>query len=523
MRHPIRNAVSTCVVAVLALVAIPGVASAASTPSAPTYRTVTPCPVSCVGKVPIYTRTPTLSARAHDAAREVLTYQYEVYRGTSTTPAAAALIARGTSTPASATALDKWTVPAGHITSTGNYEYRVRAAPHGTTAYGPWSTGWIHFYFEYVAPTAPTVTLSGVGTSPGTPAGTVGHAATVHLGDSDAAVTYIAYSVFAPVDALPVAIGFPVHCGFRSYSDVVYVCRNADGTWPSQRIAPIATSGSVWAASINAKGQTSTLVNTHYYTSSDEGGLAAGHSWIFEPTAGTPGYTNPTTAASGPIPDTATLGGTPLTHGTGVSLVLGAPNPAAKGLDPATGASAPAQVTASVLTGTGSESTGHAVLDPHSAFTVGAWVKAPSTGRRLHQTFLSQMGSHESSFYLQNSSGFWMFCMPETDIATYHGPCAYQYETPVQPGTWTFVAGAWNPANQSLTIYTGDGTNLKSLMRSTTVAGPLANGSLFVGQDTIGTTQRYFTGSIVDPFAVQASLTTAQLQALMAYRPPSNA
>lgn len=523
MRQSIRNAALTCLVSVLALVVvIPGVASAASTPSAPTYRTVTPCALSCVGRVQIYTRTPTLSAWARDDAGDVLTYQYEVYRGTSTTPAASALIARGTSTPASTTALDKWTVPTGRIVSTGDYEYRVRAAAQGTTAYGPWSTGWIHFVLVWIAPTPPTVTLSGVGTSAGAPAGTVGHAATVHISDTDPAVTYVAYSVFAPVDALPTEIGFPLHCGFRSYRDVVYVCRNADGTWPSQQIAPIATSGSVWAASINARGETSTLVDKHYYVGADQAGLRAGHSWTFEPTAGTPGYTNPTTAGSGPVPDTATVGGTPLAHGNDVSLVLGAPNPAARGIDPGTGASVPAQVTVSAFNGTGSESTAHAVLDPHSAFTVGAWVKVPSTGRRLHETLLSQMGSQESSFYLQNSSGFWMFCMPETDVAAYRGPCAYQYEAPVQPGKWTFVAGSWNPTNQSLTIYTGDGTKLNSLMRSSTVAGPLFNGPLFVGQDTMGTTQRYFTGSVADPFAVQGSLTTAQLQALMAYRPPSN-
>jgi Concanavalin A-like lectin/glucanases superfamily len=524
MHQPFRSALLTCLIALTVLVtAVPEVASAASTPSAPTHRTVTPCPMNCAGNVAIYTRTPTLSAWARDAAGDVLTYQYEVYRGTSTTPAATSLIARGTSTPVSATALDKWTVPSGHITATGYYEYRVRAAPHGTTNYGPWSMGWIHFNLVFVAPTAPTVTLSGVGTSPGAPAGTVGHAATVHLSDADPAVTYIAYSVFAPVDAVPTEIGFPLHCGFRSYFDAIYVCRNADGTWPSQQIAPIATSGAVWAASINARGETSTLVTKHYYADADQTGLLAGHSWIFEPTAGTPGYTNPITPAMGPVPDTAAVGATALAHGNGVSLALGAPNPAARGVDPATSASVPAQVTVSVFNGAGSESTANAVLDPHSAFTVGAWVKVASTGRGIHQTLLSQMGGHESSFYLQNSNGFWTFCMPETDIATYHGPCVYQYKVPVQPGKWTFVAGAWNPANQSLTVYTGDGTTLNSLMRSSTVAGPISNGPLFVGQDTIGTTQRYFTGSVVDPFAVPASLTTAQLEALMAYRPPSEA
>jgi Concanavalin A-like lectin/glucanases superfamily len=134
---------------------------------------------------------------------------------------------------------------------------------------------------------------------------------------------------------------------------------------------------------------------------------------------------------------------------------------------------------------------------------------------------LSQKGGQESSFYLQNSKGFWTFCMPETDIATYHGPCAYQYNTPVQPGKWTFVAGAWNPTNQSLTVYTGDGTTLSSIMRTSTIAGPASDGPLFVGQDTIGATQRYFTGSVADPFAVQATLTMTQLEALMAYRPPA--
>jgi hypothetical protein len=430
-------------------------------------------------------------------------------------------VVSGTSTPASNTALDQWTVPAGAITTEGSYEYRVRAAPHGTTAYGPWSVGWIHFVV-YLPPAPPTLALTGVGTSSASPSGTVGHAATLRITENDPTAIYVAYSLFEPVVASPVGIGFPLHCGFRSYGDVVYVCRNADGSWPSQQIAPIGTSGSVWAASVNAKHETSTLVEQHYYANADQAGLRSGHSWTFEPTAGAPGYTNPTVAASGPVPDTAAAGATPLAHGKGVTLALDAPNPAAVGKDPGTGDSVPARVTVSAFDGTGSESTAHAVLDPKSAFTVGAWVKSPSAGRGQYYTLLSQMGSQESSFYLQNSNGNWTFCMPETDLATYHGPCTYQYNFPVEPGKWTFVAGAWNPINQSLTVYTGDGTSLTSIMRTSTIAGPVSNGPLFVGQDTIGANNRYFTGSIDDPFAVQATLTTTQLTALMGYGTPAN-
>lgn len=522
MHQRTRTALLTILtVAAIMAAVMPGVAAGAPTPSAPGFRTVTPCPVSCTGTVTVFTPTPTLSAWARDDAGDVLTYQYEVYSGRSTAPSVGALVASGTSTPTSNVALDKWTVTSGTITAEGSFEYRVRAAPHGTAAYGPWSVGWIHFYV-YLPPTAPTVTLSGVGTSPGSPSGTVGHAATLHITDRDPTVTYVYYSVFAPVDASPVNIGYPIHCGLRDYRDVVYLCRNADGSWPDQQVAPIATSGTVWAASVNARHETSTLVTHPYYANADQAGLRAGNSWTFEPTAGTAGYTNPTVAASGPVPDTATTGATPLTHGTGVTLGLDAPNPVARGTDPGTGDSVPAQVTVSTFDGTGSESTARAILDPKSAFTVGAWVKSPSAGRGQYYTLLSQKGSHESSFFLQNSKGNWSFCMPETDSVSYHGPCSYQYNTPVQPGVWTFVAGAWNPTNQSLTVYVGNGTTLTSIMRSTTVAGPASNGPLFVGQDTIGANQRYFKGSIDDPFAIQASLTLPQLTALMGYGTPAH-
>ncbi len=121
-------------------------------PTRPAGRGVQPCAAQCASPVLTSSLTPTLTAQSSDPDSGTLRYDFEVWYGSSSTPTT--LVTSGSVPNAPPGTPVRWQVPAGAVTSTGTYEYRVRA--HDGALFSPWSE-WMVFYSDPFPPAVPTV------------------------------------------------------------------------------------------------------------------------------------------------------------------------------------------------------------------------------------------------------------------------------------------------------------------------------------------------------------------------------
>jgi hypothetical protein len=154
-----------------------------------------------------------------------------------------------------------------------------------------------------------------------------------------------------------------------------------------------------------------------------------------------------------------------------------------------------------------------ALLDTSKSFTVSAWLN-PATviGTGVAETALAQDGVSESSFFLQDTGGYWGFCMPTTDSATWSGDCI-KTTSVVVANTWTFVTAVWDATNQQLRLYVStDGSASTPVIGSHAAAWkPVIPQPLYVGRDKIGASLRYWNGMVADPMVFPGVADSVQI------------
>lgn len=176
-----------------------------------------------------------------------------------------------------------------------------------------------------------------------------------------------------------------------------------------------------------------------------------------------------------------------------------------------------------VLASVPATNTSGTVLDTTQSYTVAAWLYPSTTdpaGRNY--TALSQGGTVNSGFYLQLTAGTqqWRFCVrsqttpPVTDCAT--------APTAATLGTWQFVAGEWDTANQQVRLYVGAGAQPAATASHTLPAGDVsAAGPLTVGSAiSTGAPSNQWGGDIDDPAAFQGLADYQQLHDLFTQSSP---
>ncbi|WP_326954014.1 LamG-like jellyroll fold domain-containing protein [Amycolatopsis sp. NBC_01286] len=161
------------------------------------------------------------------------------------------------------------------------------------------------------------------------------------------------------------------------------------------------------------------------------------------------------------------------------------------------------------LDGTSSQiATNGPVLDTTAAYTVSAWVK-PATLGSAFQTFVVQKGTVMSGLYLEydGSSHKWSFSRFGTDATNATG---YRAESAAdaQAGTWTHLAGVYNPGTGAMTLYVNG-----ALAGTTTDPTPMAStGPLVLGHGWyLGANGNYATGQVAGVQAYTRALSAAEV------------
>jgi hypothetical protein len=127
-------------------------------------------------------------------------------------------------------------------------------------------------------------------------------------------------------------------------------------------------------------------------------------------------------------------------------------------------------------------------IETRAAYTLSAWVRLEEDDE--YATVLSQSGETVTpfAFFFSGTSKRWYFGINKGDGSGYYGQPAVN---PVQLGTWTHLAGTYDPGENQLHFY----VNGKLQGAAVTTAGSWAsNGPLQIGRHPSGT--QYFPGSI---------------------------
>ncbi|OIV39307.1 hypothetical protein BIV57_00185 [Mangrovactinospora gilvigrisea] len=166
--------------------------------------------------------------------------------------------------------------------------------------------------------------------------------------------------------------------------------------------------------------------------------------------------------------------------------------------------------------GTGQIVTNAPAVDTAGAFSLSAWIKA-DTGTSGTHTFLIQPGTHVSGFYLEyRSAGEFVFLRPLADLV----PGSVSVRGPFQAGRWTHVAGVYDAAANTMTLYL-DGVAQQTVVFTGTgfASGALTMGHGFVDDQV----NNWAHGSISDVRAFHYALSSAEVAVLYAFpdaRPP---
>ena len=162
-----------------------------------------------------------------------------------------------------------------------------------------------------------------------------------------------------------------------------------------------------------------------------------------------------------------------------------------------------------MLDGSGCVEVANPPIDTNRSFTVTAWVKAAQMGG--YQTFVSIDGKNVSGFFLQlrDDTGTFAFTKPEAD-STSVVDLASADDVP-QVGKWYHLAGVYNAANHTISLYV-NGVLQQSVHCESfwSAPGPLTIGRAFYG----GRPVDYVHGSIEDVELFQQALTSQQIKAV---------
>jgi hypothetical protein len=495
-------------------------------PTVPAYRGVFGCAFVCGQGAYTKDDRPVLTGAAQDADGDNLTYNFQVYSGHAASPTTAQLVASGDSSsvpqgyPASGKSADAnatWT-PSSSLAD-GDYEYHVRA--DDGLLQSDWS-GYLTFTVVHLArPSLPTVTASGpLSTDPNSTAGVVGRShetVTINPATSTGDPVYAyGYGMFtgATPSFAPYADCSIGHAGGISYGcgglgGGVTVTIAATGTIATFAVAAWDAAGNQ-AIAVDGQGQpTATFAGQTFYTVPDRISPQDGHQWSTSYAAAFASCTNPT------VPDQ------PGSAATAADMTIA-------GAACWATSSVPASFTdpAQVLSFTGAASTvttaGSAgLIDTSQSFTVGSWIRAAtptrSPAKPYVQTFLEQEGDNESVYFLQLVDQRFSFCMSNSDATSFAGDCiTSSTDLSINYDTWYFVAAQWDAVNHRISLYVSpDGTtNTPVAVGYHGASWAKASGSTRLGTDRIGTTRRYFTGMLNDPFAANGIVTGPQLTQL---------
>ncbi|MDI2128897.1 LamG-like jellyroll fold domain-containing protein [Yinghuangia seranimata] len=162
--------------------------------------------------------------------------------------------------------------------------------------------------------------------------------------------------------------------------------------------------------------------------------------------------------------------------------------------------------------GRGTLQTAKPVLDTTKSFTVAAWASVSSTG--AFQTVVAQDGAQVSGFYLHynKDAGTWAFVRTSNDTANPPQWFTAAGRAPAKPDTWTHLAGVFDAATGTMTLYV-DGVAQGS------VVDPVpwrANGPLTIGRAAGNVDMLH--GTVGDVQAYARALSAAEVAGLAAAR-----
>ncbi|ATW52338.1 LamG-like jellyroll fold domain-containing protein [Streptomyces peucetius] len=143
------------------------------------------------------------------------------------------------------------------------------------------------------------------------------------------------------------------------------------------------------------------------------------------------------------------------------------------------------------------------LIETRSPYTLSAWVRLQEDDE--YATVLSQQGETVTPFvfFFSGTSKRWYFGVNKGDGSGYYGQPAVN---PVQLGTWTHLAGTYDPAKKELHFY----VNGKLQGAAVTTAGSWAsNGPLQIGRSPAGSS--YFPGSIDEVAVWQRALDPSEI------------
>ncbi len=471
-----------------------------SFPGQPAWRSVSGCSFVCGQNAYTKDTTPVLTGAAGDADGGNLRYEFQVYAGHSSTPTT--LVSSGTSAWVAAGVPDatnpnpagRWSPPT--ALNDGEYEYRVRA-DDGVDV-GAWSGGWLAFTVDSHVPLAPALSFSAasdpLSRDPNSAKGTVGRdveSITITPVAADNAYGYI-YGTF--VGSSPV---FPTNptCG-TVVAGFTVSCPGSVGASFTAQIAAVEDTSTFAVETFDAAGNVpGAPAKQTFRAFADTLAPQSSHGWITTDTYPTPTSCSPAVVDS--PGSAATAVNLSLSGGAcwASSQVVAGPQPQ------------------SVLSFGGAAPTASAaspgLADTSKSFTVGAWLNASTTGSGIYRTAVDQEGTNQSAFFLQNTGGYWGFCMSNSDATTFAGDCVRG--SAVTVNTWTFVVGVWDAVNHQLRVYVSpDGSGTTPSTGSHQAAWK-ATGPLYVGRDKIGSALRYWSGSIANPFVVPGVLDGTQI------------
>ncbi len=490
-----------------------------SPPGQSAGRSISGCSFECSPIAYTHDSTPTLTGATTNADGATMTYTFAIWLGhsatptTEKTPITTAAVANGALASISPSLAD------------GDYEYTVRAClTADASVCGPWAGGYAMFTVDTVRPAPPTLSPPGPIGSKGADSGTVGvtqDSITISSAASDHVWGYVYTMSASTSPATPPAN--PV-CN-TSASGYVTVCPASVGGSIVVQVAPLDNQSALTVWSFDAAGNTDATSHSPFglpsavaFYANDDTAPSSGHQWS---TLGGPldSGGNPDTSAcpQDSVPDSAPAP-LPLQLSGGVCW---ASDDSPTGPPPISvlkfsGAAAQAVTTASAV-------------DTTKSFTVAAWVKPADASTSLVRPILSEDGSSNAGFALQNSLDHWRFCVTASggeNANPWSGVCAISAAT-VSVNTWVFVVGIWDAVNRQARLYvttSGSSSTPAAVISNDSI--PASVGKLEVGRDDYYTTSasplnRYFNGEIYLPTAMPGVLSSGQISELGLYAPPS--
>jgi hypothetical protein len=346
----------------------------------------------------------------------------------------------------------------------GDYVWRLRSLD-GSLGSG-W-TPWMHFVSDSVAPSAPTILVTGgAGWSPDGlyPDNSVAVDAGNHVGDP---VNVTLQAPGAGWFQVWVASGGAVSP--VPPADVVdfTAAPACDSSIGARRIV-CADANSLAKITIAATNRLSSLWVAAY----DKAGNVSATSGI-----GLRAESMPTDDGFAWIADDLGISEVPNSKSAVMPLVIGK-NEGWEYENPALADGAAVKFSGALPTPAERTMTPERVIDTRASFTVSARVKANTANGIM--TAVSQDGTVNSGFYLQAADGHWRFCVRSQSPSVTN---CVSSAIPVQVGQWVTVVAVWDSVNKQIRIGVRTGSSFATVAtyNSPPVADSGANGRLVLG------------------------------------------